>query len=244
MLKERLVNEVNKLKNMITDWWNNQSVKYKVMILLVCVFVLCVFSGWGTYQIFNPSRDHSEVIVNAPESIVSREAEKESDLENQSLINDDKRIMVDVKGAIKRPGVYELESGQRVSDAIVLAGGFLPTADQDQINLAQMLADQSVLYVPHVVTVHLEENEEKSERNNSMYSMNSQENSNTSSKVRLNQATVAELQTLPGIGPKRAEEIINYREANGLFKSIDDLKNISGIGPKTFERLKEGVQLD
>ena len=136
-------------------------------------------------------------------------------------------LFVDVKGAVVKEGVYSLQQGARVKDAIELAGGFLSDANKNAINLAQLLTDEMLLYIPFI--------DESSE----MIQMQPVDDG----KVNLNTATSADLQTLPGIGPSKALAIIEYRETNGAFKTIDDLKKVAGIGEKTYEKLKENIKI-
>ncbi len=139
--------------------------------------------------------------------------------------------LVDVKGQVKLPGVYEVESTLRVNDVIVLAGGFLETAQVEAINLAQKIKDEMVIYVPHldeVAPLSFQETWQETKENQ---------------KVSLNDATEIELQTLPGIGPSKAAAIVKYREEIGFFQSIEELVNVRGIGAKTLENLRESIEL-
>ncbi|OJG69072.1 comEA protein [Enterococcus moraviensis] len=133
---------------------------------------------------------------------------------------------------MEKPGIYEGHLQMRVWDVVMLAGGVKDDADTKQVNFAERIKDQMVIYVPKV-------GEEVQHNEKSTDSQISQ--SDTVDKVNLNQATETELQTLSGVGQKKAQEIIRYREENGGFKSIDDLKNISGFGEKTVEKLKEFI---
>ena len=142
-----------------------------------------------------------------------------------------KHYIVDVKGQVRFPGVYEVEEHLRVHDVIQLAGGFLEMANETAINLAQKISDEMVIYVPHL-------DEEINNTSTDAWSPSQDEK-----KVSLNQATVGELETLPGIGPSKAAAIINYREEFGKFKSIDELTNVSGIGEKTLEKLRDSLEL-
>ena len=145
-------------------------------------------------------------------------------------------VTVDIKGAVKKPGVYQLKSSSRVHDALLKAGGMTDEADLKSINQAQKLVDEAVVYVAKVG-----ENVVDVTTNTSTSSATSQAKSGL---VNLNTATEADFQTISGIGQKRAQDIIAYREANGKFKSVDDLKNVTGIGAKTLEKLKEYVTVD
>lgn len=145
-------------------------------------------------------------------------------------------ILVDVKGAVVREGLYELPIGSRVNDAIKAAGGLLETAEKTSVNLAQKLADEAVVYVASQgetvpgVAIGLVGS--------------SAVTGNASGKVNLNTADLSQLQTISGIGAKRAQDIIDYRETSGGFRSVDDLKNVSGIGDKTLEKIREEVTVD
>ena len=150
----------------------------------------------------------------------------------------DQLVTVDVKGAVKKPGVYQLQSNSRVHDALEKAGGMTEEADLKSINQAQKLSDEAVVYVAKVGenTVDV--------TTSTPASATSGTGQAKSALVNLNTATEADFQTISGIGQKRAQDIIAYREANGRFKSVDDLKNVSGIGAKTLEKLKEYVTVD
>ena len=150
-------------------------------------------------------------------------------------------IVVDVRGAIAHPGVYELTLGDRMIDAIELAGGYTKEADTSGINHAQKLQDEMRIYVPKVGE-KLAEPLVDGQATVLLPSSDSQ-NSETD-KVNLNNADEKELTTLPGIGPAKAQAIITYRDENGPFQSIEELKNISGIGDKTFEKLKDLIAVN
>lgn len=140
-------------------------------------------------------------------------------------------IYVDIKGAVKVPGIYQLKNQQRIWDALALAGGVSEEADIAQVNYAQKVKDQMIIYVPkkgESVAQSLETLQE---------SASAQQNQEE--KINLNTATEAELQTISGIGAKKAQEIIRFRDEQGPFKTVEELKNVPGIGEKTVERLKD-----
>ena len=147
------------------------------------------------------------------------------------------KIMVDVKGAVRQAGVYELPVGSRVYDAVQKAGGMTDEANSQSVNLAQKLEDESIVYVA-------KNGEEIAPVASASAGTTSGEQQSKDGKVNLNTATEAELQTISGIGQKRAQDIIAYREEKGKFQSVDELKNVSGIGQKTLEKLKEHVTVD
>lgn len=138
-------------------------------------------------------------------------------------------IIVDVKGEVKKPGVYEVSPSSRVNDVIQLAGGFTKEADENQINLAQKVEDEMVIIIPKI-------GDEKATISSTVSSAGVDE-----SKVNINQATKEELETLPGIGPAKAQAILDFREENGHFKEVEDLLQVNGIGEKTLENLQEHI---
>ncbi|MFM0601027.1 helix-hairpin-helix domain-containing protein [Streptococcus suis] len=146
------------------------------------------------------------------------------------------QLVVDVKGAVAKPGLYTLEEGSRVNDAVEAAGGLTSQADPKSINLAQKLSDEAVVYV-----ASKDENISVVASTTASSAMSQEGNE---SKVNLNTATEVDLQTISGIGAKRAADIIAYREANGSFKTVDDLNNVSGIGDKTMESIRPYVTVE
>lgn len=149
---------------------------------------------------------------------------------------------VDIKGAIKFPGMYPVETDMRIFDVIELAGGLSEEADRNQVNLAEHVRDQMVIYIPKVGE-NLAEVMLPTESSTSHHDSDHAQAENET-LVNLNTATAQELQTLSGIGEKKAEAIITYRETNGSFQTIDDLKKVKGIGEKTFDSLKESITIN
>ncbi|TDL98162.1 comEA protein [Macrococcus brunensis] len=146
-----------------------------------------------------------------------------------------KELMVDIKGAVKHPGVYPTQESQRVNDVIMLA---VPreNADLEAVNLSMQLTDQMVIYVPFKGEVK----EEKF----TMYQNKSSTKTDPETKVvNINTATESELQEIPGIGPKKAADILHYREQHGGFKSKEEMKEIKGIGDKTYTSLEPFIEL-
>lgn len=143
-------------------------------------------------------------------------------------------IIVDVKGAVGAPGVYTLTPQNRVIDAIEMAGGFIDEADQNAVNLAKIVEDQMVIYIPQI-------GEEVQDANLNQASVAPPTEETTGTLVNINLDGKEVLMTLNGIGNSKADNIIKYREENGLFQSVEEIKNVSGIGDATFENLKESI---
>lgn len=127
-------------------------------------------------------------------------------------------LQVHVSGAVVNPGVYKLETGSRIIDAINAAGGFTADAIQDNLNLAKTIEDGEQIKV----------------------STNTPAQSNNG-KININTADLSQLQTLNGVGPSTAQKIIDYRNSNGSFKAIEDIKKISGIGDKTYAKFSDKI---
>ncbi|KFF60667.1 hypothetical protein JF66_02830 [Cryobacterium sp. MLB-32] len=140
-------------------------------------------------------------------------------------------IFVHVLGSVHNPGLFEVAAGARVMDAVAQAGGLTESADQAGINLARLLADGEQVYVPAIG-----ESPAVPIAGDGQGQVGS-----PPAKVNINTAAAADLDTLPHVGPMMAQRIIDYRTANGLFSSVDDLRNVTGIGDKTFESLKDLV---
>lgn len=171
-----------------------------------------------------------------------------------------KTLFVDVKGAVNAPGVYELEDGKRVIDAINLAGGFSDKADTINVNLSKRLTDEMfiVIYTKQEIYNYKKSNETSNincasfecvcpdVKNDACIEKNLKAENNkkeANNKVSINNATKEDLMSLTGIGESKANAIINYRNENGLFKQIEDIKNVSGIGDSVFEKIKNNITL-
>ncbi|SDM83229.1 competence protein ComEA [Fictibacillus solisalsi] len=149
------------------------------------------------------------------------------------------KIMLDIKGAVVRPGVYEMKEGDRVIDAVQKAGGFTKNAEQRSVNLSGKVKDEMLLYI-------LEKGEEPAVPAAADAAGNGKGLGNDSGQaaVNINTANDQELQTITGIGPSKAKAIITFREENGGFKTVDDLLNVPGIGEKSLENMRAQVTAD
>lgn len=200
--------------------------EYKIIV--ICTGLGLVVGGFFLLKPA-PQTPVKETNLQAEVAAVSKDSvfEKEEPLE-QDLIT------VDVKGAVKSPGIYDLPVGSRVNDAVQKAGGLTEQADSKLLNLAQKVSDEALVYVP------TKGEESASQQANSGASSST----NKEKKINLNKASLEELKQVKGLGGKRAQDIIDYRETNGKFKSVDELKKVSGIGAKTIEKLKDYVTVD
>lgn len=152
-------------------------------------------------------------------------------------------FMIDVKGAVRYPGVYTLEEGMRIVDAIEAAGGYTEHANPTLINHAQKLQDEMVLYIPKLGEKLSEELETLVAGASASSTSGGGGGVNKSGKINLNKANESELTQLPGVGPSKANAIIGHRTEHGNFQTIEDLKKVTGIGEKTFDQLKDLIDV-
>jgi competence protein ComEA len=150
---------------------------------------------------------------------------KSNELPEQNSNIESPKIYVHVAGSVKSPGIYQLDSGTRVYDAVLAAGGFTDKANQASVNMARALNDGEQLVV-------------SSESTGAVF-----EGALSSTLISLNQASSSQLEDLPGVGPALAGRIVDWRTANGGFKAKEDLLNVAGIGDKLFASVKDLVTL-
>ncbi|WP_367341816.1 helix-hairpin-helix domain-containing protein [Limosilactobacillus sp.] len=210
------------LRNLWDDYRRELITAAVVIVIVVAYLVTHGFSG-GL-----PSKVQSDVQpVAASSQMVSSSSHPGSG-----------KVVVDVKGAVNKPGVYHLSHGARVQEAVTAAGGLRNDADSNQVNLAKQLLDAQAIYIPAKG-----EQAPTGMGTATSGSPSSGDSSATTSTdrepVNLNSATKEQLTTITGIGDKKADLILQYRQEHGQFKSIDDLKNINGFGDKTVDKLRD-----
>ena len=203
------------------DKWEELNWKVKGSVLFVCFII-----GMGLFWMNRQGEEVEEAATSLAETtILPQEVEDKTTISTV--------IYVDVKGEVHHPGVYQMKAENRVKDLIEAAGGFTPLADDQKLNLAQLLEDQMVIVVP-----------KKGEEVNSELAQaptSQKKEVGKEGKVNINTATVEELKTLKGIGEKKAEAIIEYRKKNGSFKNKEELMKVRGIGKKLYESFQERV---
>lgn len=203
--------------------------EYKIIVICTCLGLLL-----GGFFLLKPAPPTpvKETNLQAEVAAVSKDSSTEKEVKEEPVEQD--LITVDVKGAVKSPGIYDLPVGSRVNDAVQKAGGLTEQADSKGLNLAQKVSDEALVYVPT-----------KGEESASQQAGSGAPSSTSKEKkVNLNKASLEELKQVKGLGGKRAQDIIDHREENGKFKSVDELKKVSGIGAKTIEKLKDYVTVD
>lgn len=216
----------------------NLTKKQKIIFGIIIVFMVAII----VYYIYSTLAN----IEYDSENIEDNSFSDTNELETQNISMDENvtetdEILVHVSGCVKEEKIVSLPDGSRINDAIEAAGGLTKDADLSNVNLAYILEDGEKIYIP-------KKGEELSEISSSLIVNNSSNSSNNSSlskstKVNINKATQAELETIPGIGPSTALKIVTYRNENGKFKSIEDIKNVSGIGDAKYEKMKDYITI-
>ena len=197
----------------------SQNVK-SIILAFVCSLVLMI--GGLFYFNQNKTEDYSGVSFS---NISNETNNKDERAENRH----DEKIFVDVKGAVKHPGVFETTKDKRVKDLIEEAGGLLDDADTSTLNLSQKVKDQMVIYV-------LKHGEKPKQISDSSSSSNTD-------VININTANKEQLMKISGVGKTKAEAIIAHREKNGDFKKKEDITKVHGIGKATFEKIKDKIEV-
>ena len=209
----------------------------KFILVLIGISILL---GGAIFILYRNNKDYNDEIV---------DIFKEDDISKEDLPktenNEVSKVIVDIKGMVNSPGVYEVENGKRVNDVINMAGGLTEEADTSNINLAKIVTDEMT-----IIIYTKEEVLEKYKKevcicdcpyieNNSCIEETSSER--TSSLININIASKEELMNLSGLGETKAKSIIEYREKNGNFKNIESIKEVPGIGEAIFEKIKDYI---
>lgn len=214
----------------------NLSKKQKIIISIV---IIIIFALVLIYVYQNLYEDDSEIILSNNINDVTLNTNEIGAKEEK---NDEEKVVVHVIGEVNNPGVVTLPEGSRIIDAINKAGGKTEEADLSKINLAFIVEDGTQIYIPRI-------NENLNQINlisdgagiGVIINDSNLEENKVEVKVNINTANKEKLETLPGIGETTAQKIIDYRETNGKFKTIEDIKNVSGIGDAKFESLKDKI---
>ena len=198
-------------------------------IILITLGVFCIITSFYLYG-RNKSKVFKDEYMN---NIFVEENNSEESIttsgENVITSNNSNKIFVEIKGEVAKPDVYEVDEGSIIRDLINVAGGLTPEANIDNINRAEKLINNQLIVIPNKNDEIIDE------------STNVSQGITKDGIININKASLSELQEITGIGEVKAQSIIDYREKNGGFKSIEDIKNVDGIGSKTFEKIKEKI---
>ena len=213
---------------------NQRYFMYGFLLLFACLSFIFIYV-----------RFTSDVKTAEPEVVALNDKEEVEEIKEETVVD---TIFIDIKGEIKYPGVYEMQLGDRVIDVVQMAGGFTDEATTDNVNLSKRLKDETVIIIPSYLKNYdniiikndyeIDSNDDivQSEKNESDEKIES-----SSSLININTASVVELMSLDGIGESKAKAIIEYRDINGDFENILDIKNVSGIGESIYEKIKDNI---
>lgn len=215
-----------------------EEIKKRLNARIIAIFVLGVV--FLASSLFLYYKNKSKVFKDEYMNNIYAESESENETVNSSVnvsstnldTENQKKslIIVEIKGEVKNPDVYEIEDGSIIRDLINLAGGLTSEANTDGINRAEKLRGNQLIVIPN-----------KSDISSGSVINQNASITNNSSVININTAPLEELKKITGVGDVKAQSIIDYRDKNGGFKSIEELKNIDGIGSKTFEKIKDQV---
>ena len=209
--------------------------KHKGKIFIIIFIIFTAYTVIDTYSLKELKEEKKEVTI-------KKQAKEDKETVSQ-------KVLIDVKGEVNTPGVYELTVDNTVIDAIKKAGGLTSQSDTSNINLSKKLEDEMVIIVyskeeikemnkeiecPPCNDVCVTKEDEKA-------LLEEETEEKITGKVNLNEADIEALQTLDGIGEVKAKAIIDYRDKNGPFKQIEDIKNVSGIGDSVYEKIKDNI---
>lgn len=188
----------------------------ELVILFVCIIIFMC------YIFMNDNKDYKS------NDIVKEEIEKEK-------LNEDflEKIVVDIKGEVVKPGIYEMAVGKRIIDVINESGGLTSIADTSNINLSEKISDEMLIIIPSKDEV------KQGLTNNNTISLKEHHDG----KISINTATVEDFMKIKGLGEVKSKSIIEYRNQNGRFKSIEEITNVTGIGNSTFEKIKNYIKV-
>jgi len=219
---------------------NNQK---NIVIGIIAIFILILtgvsYNFYFTDNIVTQTSKSNEIEIDNSANLYnnnlegkSRNINLEDELESTETKNNS--VYVYISGEVVNPGVYEIEEGERITTLVDIAGGFTENAFTVNINMAQKLSDEDHIHIENINNINEDD-----------IVIASYDNKKSSDKglVNINTATLEELKVLPSVGDVTAQNIIDYRERNGKFNDIDDLKNVTRIGTKTFEKLKDLISV-
>lgn len=218
------------------------------------MYIVIVLLALGGFYFVNrqPAADNSALLSSSQSMEASSQSLQSSSVSSVAASSSsvssvaNAEVVCDISGAVKHQGVYRLKNGARLEDLIEKAGGLTKDAQLKAINRSQLLKDQDKIYIPGKGD-KVEAAQTANSASTSTYASSSAASASSGPAsgdlINLNTATAADLQKLNGIGEKKAEQIIAYRQEKGSFKSIDELKEVSGIGDKTFAAIKDQLTI-
>ena len=208
---------------------DNLTKKQKIIVIAIAgiVAIGIMYFIYNKNQVKEDINIENEILVN---SVIT----------NENNINDD-IVVIHITGSVKNPGIVKLKEGSRIEDAIEAAGGLTENADITKVNLAYIVEDGTKIKIPSASEEDIGDEDiiDSKSGDNIIIEENTVSSNNSTQTININKATEKEFETLPGIGPSLASKIIEYRNQNGKFGSIEDIKNVNGIGDSKYEKIKD-----
>ncbi|MBP2642072.1 MAG: comEA [Firmicutes bacterium] len=201
---------------------------------LVFILVLAILIVGGSFYFYDQKSKVNEVTMSPPSS---------SDLIVSSTQSEKDEIVVYISGAVNKPGILRVPAGSRVVDVVDAAGGLAPGADPSKVNLAKVVKDGTHVNVPIGKLVTDKKIGTAVNSSSGQSQTSSKRSSSGGEMVNINSADKNELDKLPGIGPSLADRIVEYRQENGSFRDLSELKNVAGIGETKFNQIKDKLSL-
>lgn len=200
---------------------------------------ISVLLGSVIYVLYKNSQSNKEEVVD-----IFKEENEDKEIEENNKKEETSKVVVDIKGMVTNPGVYEVDSTMRVNDVIQLAGGLIEGADTSLINLAKIVTDEMTIIIYSNEEVQEKYKEEVCVCDCPLIENDAcVDNGEGDHLININTCTLDELMEINGIGKTKAEAILKYRESNGDFNSIDDIKKVDGIGDALFEKIKAYIKV-
>lgn len=219
------------------NWW--RKIKTWQLVVGVCGIVLLGIAVF--LLVIQQEKEDKELLIETSSTTeVTVDTKKEQDQANDE--SKSAKIYVDISGAVKQPGVYQLPEGSRLFDLLKQAGGLTEDAAIQTVNQAMIIQDQQKIIILTQAQAQSVDTE-KINNNGHLEEKSAEKSSKEAGKININQADLTQLQQLSGIGEKKAQAIIDYRNENGSFKTIEDLAKVTGIGEKTVEKLRDSITI-
>ena len=208
---------------------DNLTKKQKIIVIAIAGIVVIgiMYFIYNKNQVKEDINIENEILVN---NVIT----------NENNTNDD-IVIIHITGSVKNPGIVKLKEGSRIEDAIESAGGLTENADITKVNLAYVVEDGTKIKIPSASEEDIGDEDiiDSKSGDNIIIEENAVPSNNSTQTININKATEKEFETLPGIGPSLASTIIEYRNQNGKFESIEDIKNVNGIGDNKYEKIKD-----
>ena len=208
---------------------DNLTKKQKIIVIAIAgiVAIAIMYFIYNKNQLKEDINIEDEILVN---NVIT----------NENNTNDD-IVIIHITGSVKNPGIVKLKEGSRIEDAIESAGGLTENADITKVNLAYVVEDGTKIKIPSASEEDIGDEDiiDSKSGDNIIIEENAVPSNNSTQNININKATEKEFETLPGIGPSLASKIIEYRNQNGKFGSIEDIKNVNGIGDNKYEKIKD-----